>query len=90
MIRIRYVWMRVFFFLENGGYVWTVPKSMNLCCVWIQQIILLTTSLVKAKKILIMHFNHTTTQRVIIINRKKIPNLRNKLKYILVICIFRL
>ena len=45
------------FFLENGGYVWTVPKSMNPCCVWIQQIILLTTSLVKAKKIIIMHFN---------------------------------
>ena len=39
-----------FFLFENGGYVWTVPKSMNPCCVWIQKIIVLKTSLIKAKK----------------------------------------
>ena len=24
-----------FFLFESGGYVWTVPKSLNPCCVWI-------------------------------------------------------
>ena len=35
---------------ENAGYVWTVPKSINPCYVWIQWIIVLKTSLIKAKK----------------------------------------
>lgn len=35
---------------ENGGYVWTVPKSINPCYMWIQKIIVLKTSLIKAKK----------------------------------------
>ena len=47
-----------FFFVESGGYVWTVPKSLNPCCVWIQKIIVLKTSLIKAKKEKnLMHFN---------------------------------
>ena len=52
--------------------MWTVPKSLNPCCVWIQKIIVLKTSLIKAKKekILCTSINYTiTTQRVIIINR---------------------
>ena len=41
----------IFFCLfENGRYVWTVPKSINPCYMWIQKIIVLKTSLIKAKK----------------------------------------
>ena len=52
-----------FFLFESGGYVWTVPKSLNPCCVWIQKIIVLKTSLIKAKKekILCTSINYTIT-----------------------------